>query len=290
MTRAAAKLHIAQPALSQAICNLEAEIGFQLLERHPRGVSTTQAGEAFLAKARLVLAAEADATETAQSLSRAAQRTVAVGYLGLPPGLSGHGLFHEFEQSNQDVRVCLHELCFPAGPSSDWLAHVDLALGHPPRSEPGVWCLQLSSQPRIVLAQRRHRLAAFSELSVEEVLDETFIGFDPAVQSEWSGFWTLDDHRGAPAPHVTSDNASRGQELFTLISQGRGITTAPMRIAAIVVRLLGDVVAIRLRDADPSALGLFGREDRRNGMVDAIAAMADGTRTETLTSHAGAST
>jgi LysR family nitrogen assimilation transcriptional regulator len=44
ITRAAAKLHIAQPALSHAMAQLEAELGVQLLERHARGVTPTAAG------------------------------------------------------------------------------------------------------------------------------------------------------------------------------------------------------------------------------------------------------
>src|SRR6266571_8981421 len=64
MTRAARKLHLAQPALSQAIAQLESELGVELLHRNPRGVTPTEAGEAFLAKARTALAATEDAALT----------------------------------------------------------------------------------------------------------------------------------------------------------------------------------------------------------------------------------
>src|ERR1700675_4291651 len=72
ITRAAKRLHLAQPALSQAIAQLESELGVELLMRHPRGVTLTDAGEAFLVKARAVLAAEAETSQTALALKRAA--------------------------------------------------------------------------------------------------------------------------------------------------------------------------------------------------------------------------
>jgi len=70
ITRAARKLNIAQPALSQSIANLEADLGFELLTRHPRGVTLTQSGEVFFEKAQAALAAAADAEDTARSLAR----------------------------------------------------------------------------------------------------------------------------------------------------------------------------------------------------------------------------
>src|SRR5438552_7760225 len=85
MTRAARKLHVAQPALSQAIAQLESELGIDLLARHARGVTLTPAGEAFLPKARLALAAATDASTTAETLARAAASMLEVGFIGPPP-------------------------------------------------------------------------------------------------------------------------------------------------------------------------------------------------------------
>ena len=56
MTRAARRLQLAQPALSQAIARLESQVGVRLLDRNPRGVAVTPAGAAFLEKAQATLA------------------------------------------------------------------------------------------------------------------------------------------------------------------------------------------------------------------------------------------
>src|SRR5450631_1288758 len=79
ITRVAAKLHIAQPALSQAISQLETEMGVKLLERHPRGVSLTAAGEMFYPKARAVVDRETEAASVAHSLRRASSGTIELG-------------------------------------------------------------------------------------------------------------------------------------------------------------------------------------------------------------------
>ena len=62
MTRAARRLQLAQPALSQAIARLESQVGLRLLERNPRGVTVTPAGEAFLEKAQATLDAVDEVT------------------------------------------------------------------------------------------------------------------------------------------------------------------------------------------------------------------------------------
>ena len=76
MTRAAARLHIAQPALSQAIGKLETELGVRLFDRHPRGVTPTEAGAAFFERASRALIAVDEAEGAVEPWLRAGPRLV----------------------------------------------------------------------------------------------------------------------------------------------------------------------------------------------------------------------
>ena len=67
-TGAAERLWIAQPGLSTQMRRLEAELGVQLFERHPRGIELTQAGELFLERARVAVSAADVALATGRDL------------------------------------------------------------------------------------------------------------------------------------------------------------------------------------------------------------------------------
>src|ERR1700740_3359642 len=137
ITRAAQKLHIAQPALSHAMGLLEGEVGIQLLERHPRGVTLTPAGEAFLAKARAACVAENDAARTAEALARSTRGTLAVGFIGPPPSLSHPELLAALAADHPQLEVSFQDLPFPCGATVDWLAGVGVAILLPPAAGEG---------------------------------------------------------------------------------------------------------------------------------------------------------
>jgi DNA-binding transcriptional LysR family regulator len=274
MTRAAAKLQIAQPALSHAIAGLESELGFQVFERHARGVTLTAAGETFLEKARQVIAAETDAADAGQSLARAAQGTIEFGFVGSPPGLDSPGPLEVFAETYPEIDVRYRELPFPSVPTSSWLSEVDVAVCHLPPTDPDVWAKALRHEPRAVLAPKRHPLARRAELTVAEVLDETFIGFHPSIEPAWAGFWSLDDHRGGSPRRVTADRAVSVQEILASLAVRRAVTTVPASVARVIPNLLTGVVAIPLRDAEPSSIMLVGHSDRSNPLVASLIAFA----------------
>jgi DNA-binding transcriptional LysR family regulator len=268
ITRAAKRLHLAQPALSQAIAQLEGELGVELLVRHPRGVTLTDAGEAFLVKARAVLAAEAETAQTALALRRAASDAIAIGFVGPPPSLGCPELFGAFERCHPHARISFLDLPFPCGHTADWLAGVDIAFCHAPVLEPGI-CVQLVRvEPRALVAHRCHALASYRRLAVSDVLDQTFVSYHPDVQPAWAAFHSLDDHRGGPPGQVTGDHALSTLQMLGIMSSPGAITTVPLGDAMLASQVLPDIVALPLEDAAPAAVSLVWREDTSNPLLE----------------------
>ena len=272
ITRAAEKLHVAQPAVSQAIARLESDLGVELLERHPRGVSLTAAGEAFLARARIAVASADDAVHYAQMLARAEEQVIELGFVVTPPGLHSPRPLKAFGKGHPEIVIRYRELPFPFTPTRSWLSEVDIAACHRPAADPEVWSRLFGREPRVVLAGKGHPLAERSELKVADVLEETFLGFHPATEPQWAGFWSLDDHRGGPPRHVTPDQVANGQEVLASLALGTAITTAPAVVGAMLAGLQTRVVTIPLDDARPSDVVLVGRNDRRTPPVETMLA------------------
>jgi len=275
ITRAAARLHIAQPGLSQAIGQLEAELGVALLRRHARGVTLTAAGEAFLPKARAAVESEHDVELTAHSLARAASNVVEVGFIGPPPTMSAPHLFAAFTEAHPGAELSLRDLPFPCGPTRSWLEEVDVAFCHPPALEEGVHVQAVRVEPRAVVAHRTHPLAQRPELTVAEVLDETFVSYHPDVQTAWAGFHTLDDHRGGPPRSMTPDRVTTSLQMLGTMTTSRAITIVPLSDARLAQQVLADIVVIAMSDARPAVISLVWHADKPHPLVQALVAFAE---------------
>jgi DNA-binding transcriptional LysR family regulator len=109
--RAAARLHIAQPALSRQIQDLEKEVGFLLFDRLPRGVRLSEAGKVFLSDARRILQDVDDAKRRAERIALGQAGTLRIG---IATAISWHGLvvnaFREFRRRQPGVELVLHHM------------------------------------------------------------------------------------------------------------------------------------------------------------------------------------
>lgn len=274
MTRAAKKLNLAQPALSRAIAQLEAELGIQLLDRHARGVTLTAAGEAFLPKARAALAAYADVSLTARSLARAAHGQLEVGYIGPPPTINAPELFETFASVRPHIRLSFRELPFPFAPTGSWMEDVDVAFCVPPAADAGIRVHPFRAERRAVVVPNSHAMATRGEVGVAEMVDETFISYHPRVQPQWAALHSLDDHRGGPPEHITPHRVQTPAEMLAAMASRQAITAVPASDAARVEQALRGVVAIPLRDAAPTTLSLVWREEGGSPLVEELTAFA----------------
>lgn len=274
ITRAAASLHIAQPALSQAIAHLEAELGIALFERTPRGVTLTSAGEVFLPKARAAVAGEDELEALSQSLRRATIGVVEVGFIGPPPAMNAPELFDAFAATYPAVEVSYRDLPFPRGSTLSWLRDVDVAFCHLPAIDADVCAQEVRSEPRAVVLRAGHPLAERSELVLADVLDETFISYDAAVQAAWAGFHSFDDHRGGPPRSSTIDRAASSLQMLGIMTTGRGITAVPHSDAMLGRSVMQDLVAIPVSDALPAKLSLIWPAGHSHPNVQALARIA----------------
>lgn len=127
-SKAALKLRVAQPALSQHLRHMEDELGVALLHRGTRGVQPTEAGERLLAKARTILAEFAELRDSVRGEAAAPAGEVRIGLPGTVSEQFGVPLIEAAQERYPDVRIRIAEAM--SGFVLDWLrkGEVDLAV------------------------------------------------------------------------------------------------------------------------------------------------------------------
>ena len=234
-TRAAERLWVAQPGLSTQVRRLEAELGVQLFERHTRGVDLTQAGELFLERARVALAAAEAAAATGRDLEAGVIGSVR---LGLTSGVRWRltsNLIERFSRERPGVELTVLE----AYGGTLWrelregrLDAVVAPVGH---ASPDLRTLELGSEAWLVLAGPGHHLAGIGPVAAGELEGEriAITGHRDGAAFDRIAAELLDELgvaaelvRGAPGPGLHAAVAENDVV---------GLTTAPDALPAGVV-------------------------------------------------------
>ncbi|MGW5724830.1 LysR substrate-binding domain-containing protein [Nocardia beijingensis] len=285
--RAAARVHIAQPALSQQIKQLETQLGIQLFDRSTRRVEITAAGERFTEHARRIEAACARATEDMAAFARGSAGRVSVGFIGTAtydvlPRLTR---MVRTELPHIDLRV-RGELLSPQLLDGLATGEYDLALIRPqPGSEPGpqrgLHHLQAPNPdaPSIVLETLRtehllavlptnHPLAHTDPVDLAALGGETFITHPSGDRSTMHHLVLDACARAGFRPHILE--VSETATLAVSVAAGLGVALAPEP-----VRSLGlDGVTYRpLQHPETVDLILARREQETSPGVTAVAAL-----------------
>ena len=232
VTRAAEKLHMQQPPLSQQIRALEREIGATLFERHPRGVSLTDAGRSFLADAETILASVEHATVRARRTARGETGRIAVGFTTSAPF---HPLvaraMREFRRQRPDVAFGLEESGsgeLLAGLREERLDVAFIRSGLVDRE--GITVHELLHEDMVAALPARHRLVARPKLALKDLADENMILYR---RPDGRGLYDVIIAACAEAgfsPHVGQE-APRIVSTLNLVAAGLGVTLVPASLS-----------------------------------------------------------
>lgn len=226
---------MAQPPLSQQIRQLEAELGVELLRRTTRRVDLTDAGAAFLQRAREVLAAVDAASAEAQRIGAGLEGRLVVGCVGsatysLLPSLA-LTLREELPAVDFSIRG---EMLVPDQATALLAGEIDLALLRPPVDHPGLVLTPLRRERLIVALPDGHPLARRKRLRVADLRDEDFIVHAGHGQSVMSGL-VLGLCRNAGFEPRVRQEVGETSTLVTFVASGLGVALVPEPVSALGV-------------------------------------------------------
>ena len=174
-SRAAEKLHMAQPPLSQQIRNLETELGVQLFQRTKRRVELTEAGMVFLEEVRKLFAQVDQAVRSAQRASRGEVGRLVIGFNSSATYSVLPNLLRQFRERFPDVELVLHELTTSQQLEKLECNQIDLGLLYLPINKSNLRVMPVWQESLLVALPETHVLANRPLVSIQELIDEPFI-------------------------------------------------------------------------------------------------------------------
>ena len=268
MGRAAERLEIAQPALSQQIKVLETSLGVRLFERVRRGIQLSPVGEAFLPRAIETLAAAARATEVAHGAARGEIGQIEIGYFGtamIEPKVLG--LIAAFHNRYPEVDLRLRNL--PVDQQFEQLAdlRLDIAFIRATSSEvpTGLRARVISSTRLVAAVPDTHPIALDPNPKLTQLSDDPFIVLQDTPTLGYMAAATISFcERAGFTPRIglkITDIAS----MVGLISAGLGVGLVPSPISQLA---MPNVVFRALPELDaPFDLLMVDRKNERSSAI-----------------------
>ncbi len=232
ITRAAEKLRMQQPPLSQQIRALEREVDATLFVRHPRGVTLTDAGRAFLKDAESILSEVEHAKLRARRTARGEVGRIAVGFTTSAPF---HPLvaraMREFRLTRPDVSFVLEESSSGDMVSGLRDGRLDVAFIRSGLVDPeGITVHPLLHEDTVVAFPAKHPLSKRPALALKELAEEMFILYRrPDGRGLYDVIIAACSEAGF-SPHIAQE-APRIVSTLNLVAAGLGITIVPASLS-----------------------------------------------------------
>ncbi|MGP4021542.1 LysR substrate-binding domain-containing protein [Saccharopolyspora sp. 5N708] len=270
--RAAVRLHMSQPPLSQQIKRLEHEVGVALLRRTTRQVALTAAGEAFLREARKTLQAAEAAPRLARQAAAGEIGVVRLGFSGQTSYQVMLLIVRKFRERYPNVRFEIRSPLF-GGELVDRInqQEVDAGLLRLPVPTEGLCVRELEQHPLAVALPEDHRLADGRRIGLADLRGETFISYPSGRGSVVNQLVQAACLRHGYSPDFVQE-APDTHTILSLVGAGSGISLVPMTAEHLKVP---GVVLVAVHDAPPIPLALVWRADDQNPALAGLVGLLD---------------
>lgn len=241
--RAAQRLHIAQPPLSQQIRKLEQMLGYPLFDRTSRSVALTAAGAVFFERAQRTLRNLQRDVEEARSVGRGEVGSLHIGFVGSAMLTALPAIFRRYREAYPDVRLHLHESF--TSKVVEGLQNGTLDAGLLRDSDPteGLIATPIFTERFIAVLPAAHPRARQRSLSAVALRDEPFVYYPrSAGHRAFEKPLALCEEHGF-RPHIVQE-ASHWLTILRLIGAGLGVSIAPSCVRQIAAP---DVACIPLQ-------------------------------------------
>jgi DNA-binding transcriptional LysR family regulator len=271
--RAAQRLHLAQPALSQQVRKLELELGVQLLHRNKRGVALTTAGAAFLHEARRVLRQADEAARTAQGARDGVLGNLRVGHPAdtLPSMLLR--VLARFATSHPGVNVAPETVSMRRAVEDVRAGRLDVAVVGLPAPVSGLQVTPLDVEGTVAAIADRHPLSGRPSVPMERLADEQLVLLPRSTNPAFFDSVAAAFRTANIAPSLIESAEPLVMHALTTVAAGLGIALLPSSAAE---RYSAHGVTFRPLDAPSptTEIALVSRADGNETMVSAFLRVA----------------
>ncbi|HEX6452739.1 MAG TPA: LysR family transcriptional regulator [Trebonia sp.] len=226
LTKAAAVLHMSQPALSHQIAAIERELGTPVIERLPRGIRPTVAGLAAAAEARIALAAADRATAAAKRVAAGTSGRIRIACAETMTGWLLIPVLRSWRRRFPDVELDLKEFTSADRMLEYLLAgSADITVGPPP-TKTDEHVEVLGREEIVVVASPEHRFAAMDIVPLKELSDEPLVHYNPDNgNAVWVDEFAARRDVMLPQPTLRTGSPRTAAQLA---AAGMGVTIVPM--------------------------------------------------------------
>jgi len=272
--RAAERLSITPPSLSQQISRLEQQLGVKLFDRSPRKVELTRFGSELLPLARRVQ----DDHDQLLNWGRALQRDqntplLRVGVVAAGAGALTTAAIASTMQAIPQARIEMRRLGFFDVAAELEAGHVDVVFAPSPMRLPARIRIEpLWLEPRVLVVPGGHPLAGRESISILETNDEVFVSVAGGVPEVVD--WWIVDPRPDGARVKRGPTADSVDGLFELVAAGAGVNIAGQSAARQYRR--DELAFVPVSDIEPATIVLCSLNDSPNPMVRTFRETAQG--------------